>query len=203
MSQITVYLNTIFENTTNAENKNNTFRSKSELAKYFMSRINNSSDSMCDENKEKMRPRIEAKLKSGKKLTPEEEQFLLETDPQMYLQYQRIRAMADNLASQLKHAKTKQQANDIITSSMSSVSDKDSYQEYILAAMNKVAKEFKMSPEYNRLPDKDSDLGKKKNASANRSFETDADNQEDNFDPMTWTPLQDIIDSMPTFHTSA
>jgi hypothetical protein len=60
-----------------------------------------------------------------------------------------------------------------------------------------------MSPEYNRLPDKDSDLGKKKNASANRSFETDADNQEDNFDPMTWTPLQDIIDSMPTFHTSA
>jgi hypothetical protein len=59
------------------------------------------------------------------------------------------------------------------------------------------------SPGYNRLPDNDSELSKKKKNSVNRSNEADADNQEDDFDPMTWTPLQDIIDSMPTFHVSA
>jgi hypothetical protein len=111
--------------------------------------------------------------------------------------------MADNMASQLKHAKTKQQANDIITTSMSGVSDKDPCKEYILAAMNEVAKEFKKSSDYNRLPDNDSDLDKKKKTTANRDFEEEAEDQEDDFDPMSWTPLQDIIDSMPTFHVSA
>jgi hypothetical protein len=205
MSQFTVSinLNTIFENTLNPEKEKKTLRSEAELAEYLMEKINHNSDSMSDKDKEKMRARIEAKLKSGKKLTSEEEQFLKETDPQMYMQYQRVRAMADNMASQLKHAKTKQQANDIITTSMSSVSDKDPCQEYVMAAMNEVAKEFKKSPGYNRLPDNDSALAQKKKTLANRSFEADEDDQEDNFDPMTWTPLQDIIDSMPTFHASA
>jgi hypothetical protein len=203
MSQITVNLSTIFDNTTNSEKEKKTIRSESELAEYFMEKINNNSNSMSDEDKERMRARIEAKLKSGKKLTSEEEQFLKETDPQMYMQYKRIRAMADQMASQLKHARTKQQANDIITTSMNSVSDKDPYKEYVLAAMNEVAKNFMRSPGYNRLPDNDSELSKKKKNSVNRSNEADADNQEDDFDPMTWTPLQDIIDSMPTFHVSA
>jgi hypothetical protein len=203
MSQITVNLNTIFDHTTNSEKKAKTIRSESELAEYLMEKINNNSESMSEEDKEKMRARIEAKLKSGKKLSSREEEFLRETEPQMYMQYQRIRAMADNMASQLKHAKSKQQANDIITTSMSSVSDKDPYKEYVLAAMNEVAKEFKKSPGYNRLPDTDSDIGKKKRTSANRDFEVKADDQEDGFDPMLWTPLQDIIDSMPTFHASA
>jgi hypothetical protein len=203
MSQITVCfnLNTSFENATNSEKK--TIRSESELADYFMEKINTNSDSMSDEDKEKMRARIEAKLKSGKKLSSREEQFLKETDPQMYMQYQRIRAMADSMASRLKHAKTKQQANDIITTSMSSVSDKDPYKEYVLAAMSETAKEFKKSSGYNRLPGTDCDLNKKKKGSANLNFEADADGPEDDFDPMSWTPLQDIIDSMPTFHTSA
>jgi hypothetical protein len=197
MSQINISLNTNFENTVNSGMEKKTLRSEAELAQYLMEKIRGNSDSMSDEDKEKMRARIEAKLKAGKKLSAEEEQFLKETDPQMYMQYQRIRAMADNMASQLKHAKTKQQANDIITTSMSSVSDKDPCQEYILAAMNETAKEFKKSLEYNRLPDKDSDLDKKKKASANVGA------QEDDFDPMEWTPLQDVIDSMPTFHVSA
>jgi SET domain-containing protein len=197
MSQMTINLNTLYENTINSESEKKTLRSGSELAEYLTEKINNNSDSMSDEEKEKMRARIEAKLKSGKKLTYEEEQFLKKTDPQLYMQYKRIRVMADNMASQLKHAKTKQQANDIITTSMSSVSDKDPYQEYVLAAMNEVAKEFKKSPGYNRLPDKDSDLNQKKKAAAER------DDSEDEFDPMAWTPLQEIIDSMPTFHASA
>jgi hypothetical protein len=188
MSQITVNLSTIFDSTTDSEKK--TPRTEAELAEYLMEKINDDSDSMSDEDKEKMRARIEAKLKSGKKLSSKEEQFLKETDPQMYMQYRRIRAMADQMTAQLKQAKTKQQANDIITTAVSGVSDKDPYKEYVLAALHEAAKEFKKSPDYSRLPDTDADLDKKKKMS-------------NDCDLMSWTPLQDIIDSMPTFHASA
>jgi hypothetical protein len=206
MSEIngTIYLNTIFNHAAQSGDEKKTIHSESELAEYLIEKINNSNDSTSDEDKAKMRARIEAKLKAGKKLSSKEEKFLQETDPKMYLQYQRIRAMADQMASQLKHAQTKQQANDIITSSMSGVSDKDPYKEYVLAAMKEVAKEFKKSPGYNRLPDNDSDLEKKKKKSAKCDFEEESnDEDEDGFDLMSWTPLQDIIDSKPTFHVSA
>jgi hypothetical protein len=207
MSQISMNFNanTIFNQTTSAQQEKKAIRSESDLAAYLMEKINDDSDSMSDEDKEKMRARIEAKLKSGKKLSAKEVRFLQETDPQLYMQYQRIRAMADSMSSQLKSAKTKQQANDIITSSMSSVSDKDPYKEYVLAAMSETAKEFKKSSYYNRLPDNDTELKQKKKATANvkDKSEENEDDPEDDFDPMSWTPLQDIIDSMPTFHVSA
>jgi hypothetical protein len=205
MSQISMNFNTntIFGQTTSAQQEKKTIRSEADLATYLMEKINDDSDSMSDEDKEKMRARIEAKLKSGKKLSAKEVRFLQETDPQLYMQYQRIRAMADSMASQLKSAKTKQQANDIITSSMSSVSDKDPYKEYVLAAMSETAKEFKKSSYYNRLPDNDTELKQKKKAAAYDKSEENEDDTEDDFDPMSWTPLQDIIDSMPTFHVSA
>jgi hypothetical protein len=196
-------MNTALGQTTSAQQEKKTIRSEADLAAYLMEKINDGSDSMSDEDKEKMRARIEAKLKSGKKLSAKEVRFLQETDPQLYMQYQRIRAMADSMASQLKNAKTKQQANDIITSSMSSVSDKDPYKEYVLAAMSETAKEFKKSSYYNRLPDNDTELKQKKKAAAYDNSEENDDDPEDDFDPMSWTPLQDIIDSMPTFHVSA
>jgi hypothetical protein len=204
INQITLNLNgnAIFDNTANSETENQTICSKADLAAYFLEKINQEGDGMSEQDKQKMRARIEAKLKSGKKLSSKEEQFLRETEPKMYLQYQRIRSMADHMSEQLKHAKTKQQANDIITTAVSSVSDKDPYKEYALAAMNEAAKEFKKSPEYGRLPDKDATLTKKKKTTAKLPFEEDADSQDD-FDPMSWTPLQDVIDSMPTFHVSA
>jgi hypothetical protein len=205
MSQISMNfnMNIVLGQTTSAQQKKKTIRSEADLATYLMEKINDDSDSMSDEDKEKMRARIEAKLKSGKKLSAKEVRFLQETDPQLYMQYQRIRAMADSMASQLKSAKTKQQANDIITSSMSSVSDKDPYKEYVLAAMSETAKEFKKSSYYNRLPDNDTELKQKKKAAAYDKSEENEDDTEDDFDPMSWTPLQDIIDSMPTFHVSA
>jgi hypothetical protein len=205
MSQISMNfnMNTALGQTTSAQQEKKTIRSEADLAAYLMEKINDGSDSMSDEDKEKMRARIEAKLKSGKKLSAKEVRFLQETDPQLYMQYQRIRAMADSMASQLKNAKTKQQANDIITSSMSSVSDKDPYKEYVLAAMSETAKEFKKSSYYNRLPDNDTELKQKKKAAAYDNSEENEEDPEDDFDPMSWTPLQDIIDSMPTFHVSA
>lgn len=177
--------------------------SKAQIVKYILEKVQNKvSDEMTEEDKAKMSAKILQKLKAGKKLTKKEEQFLKETNPQMYIQYLRIRARAEAMAEQLKHAKTKQQANHIIMATTASVSNKDPYKEYVLAAMYKVADEYKATPKYQRLPNTEAELEKKKNVKENDNFEKEEDSVED-FDPMSWSPLQDVIDAMPKFDVPA
>jgi hypothetical protein len=171
----------------------------SDIQNYIVEKLLDSSDSMSDKDKEKMNTRIYAKLKSGKKLSAKEEQYLRSTNPQMYLQYKRIRAQAEAMENQLKHAKSKEEANDIITSAISGVSDKDPYKQYVVAALTETAKEFKNSDAYAKLPDKKED-DKKKNASGRTADEQDKEADSDDFDVMSWSPLQEIIDSQPTFN---
>ena len=183
----------------NSENKKNIFTTQEELTNYILDKIDNSGSDMTEEEKAQMSARIDAKLKAGKKLTPEEEDFLRKNNPQLYMQYKRIRAMAEQMAQQLKQAKTKQEANGIITSAMAGVSHKDPYKEQILAAMNEVAKEFKKTAAYNRLPENDADK-KRKTDNTNEDF---LDKAEDKEDLSSWTPLQEIIDAMPSFNSKA
>ena len=177
--------------------------SRAQIVKYILEKVQNKvSDEMTEEDKAKMSAKILQKLKAGKKLTKKEEQFLKETNPQMYIQYLRIRARAEAMAEQLKHAKTKQQANHIIMVATASVSNKDPYKEYVLAAMYKVADEYKAAPKYQRLPNTEAELEKKENVKENDNFEKEEDSVE-NFDPMSWSPLQDVIDAMPKFDVPA
>lgn len=182
------------------ENENVDFSSKAQITQYVVFKMRNSiCDQMTEEQKTNLNGKIQQKLKSGKKLSKKEAQYLKETNPQMYIQYMRIQAKAEALAEQLKHAKTKQQANNIIMASAASVSDKDPYKEYIMAAINKVADDYKSAPGYQRLPSTEADLQKRKNAETNSHFEKDGEEQDKEFDPMSWSPLQEIIDAMPKF----
>lgn len=183
----------------NTETEKHTFTTQGELADYILNKISHSGSEMTEQEKEQMSARIDAKLKAGKKLTAEEESYLQKNDPQMYLQYKRIRAMADEMAQQLKHAKSKQEANETITSTMAAVSDDDPCKELVLAAMNEVAKEFKKSPAYNRLPENDADR-KRKSGGTNEAF---SEEETDKLDLTSWTPLQEVIDAMPTFQSQA
>lgn len=81
-----------------------------------------------------MLSRIMGKLKSGKKLSAKELDFLRRTDPILYAHALRVQRMAEALKQQLSHAKSKQEANDMITSAIAGVSDKDPDKEYLLAA---------------------------------------------------------------------
>jgi hypothetical protein len=166
---------------------------------YFIGKLVDSSDGMSDKDKEKMNARIYAKLKSGKKLSAKEEQYLRSTNPQMYVQYQRIRTMNDAMENQLKHARSKEEANEIITSTISSVSDKDPYRQYMLAALNETAKNFRNSDAYTKLPNTKDDANKRgstRQTYAGQDFSTDSDD----FDLMSWSPLQEVIDALPTFN---
>ena len=150
---------------------------------------------------EKMMGRIKAKLKSGKKLSSKEESYLKQHDPELYIQYLRIRRMAMTLENQLKNADSKEEVNNIILHSYMSVSDKDPYKEYIIAALQEVEKEFKNTESFQQLPATSDEAHEHKKSSSKKdedSFETD-----DDFDPMTWSPLQEIADAMPTFDSPA
>jgi hypothetical protein len=166
---------------------------------YFIEKLVDSSDGMSDKDKEKMNARIYAKLKSGKKLSSKEEQYLRSTNPQMYVQYQRIRTMSDCMENRLKHARSKEEANEIITSTISSVSDKDPYKQYMVAALNETAKDFRNSDTYTKLPNKKDDA-KKRNSSRQAYDGQDFSNDSDDSDLMSWSPLQEIIDALPTFN---
>ena len=157
------------------------------------------------ENDEKMMTKIMAKIKRGKKLSSKETTYLKEHNPELYLQYLRIRRMADALESQLKSASSKEEVNDIIMFSMGSISDKDPYKEFIIAALNEVVKEFKNSDAYNMLPSQSEEACDEKKASKDKRQEGDSAEagEDDDFDPMSWSPLQEIVDSMPTFDSPA
>lgn len=159
----------------------------------------NNNDS-AQESDERMMAKIRAKVKRGKKLSSKEETYLKTHDPELYLQYMRIRKMAKCLENQLKTANSKEEVNDIIYQFMNSVSDKDPYKDAIINALEEVVKEFKNSDAFQKLPATSDDAIETEKSSAKTMSD---EGSEDSFDPMSWSPLQDVIDAMPTFDASS
>ena len=161
------------------------------------------------EDDSKMMEKIQAKIKSGKKLTSREESYLKQHNQELYMQYLRIRRMAEALEHQLENANSKEEVNDIIFHAVNGISDKDPYKAAIVAALDEVIKDFKKSDGYNNLPSSNEEIEEGRKARANKGKENTEDdeigffeeveNQEDDFDAMSWSPLQDVIDAMPTF----
>ncbi len=173
-------------------------------------KVQEESSNSNKENDEKLMARIQAKIKRGKKLSSKEETYLKEHNPELYMQYVRIRKMAQCLENQLKHAKSKEEVNDIIFHSLNSISDKDPYKEAIINALQEVIKDFQKSDAFQKLPPTDEEaLNHKKSKKTDNNEEQDNDTEDcsnttdDDFDPMTWSPLQDVIDTMPTFEMSS
>ena len=118
-----------------------------ELARYIMER-GNDTGKMSETDRAKMEARINAKLQSGKKLSQEEMEYLRRYNPIMYAHALRVQRMAEAVEEQLKHAKSKEEADRIITSALNGISKNDPDREYIFAAVNRVATEFHKSGAY-------------------------------------------------------
>ena len=176
----------------------NILNTEKEKTGYFTDRTSGIFGEMTEDEKNKLNAVITQKLKLGKRLSPKEVDYLRQNNPQLYMQYIRIRANADAMKEQLKNAKTKQQANNIFMMSTNSVSDKDPCKEYVLAALQRAADEFRKSPKYARLPDTDEDIVNKKK---NKKYKTDYDNEEDyDTDCELWSPLYEEVENMPKFN---
>lgn len=184
------------------ENKN--VSTKEEMINYYLQKTLDCDNEMTDDEKKAMEARIESKLKRGKKLSAKEMEYLRKYNPMMYLRALRIQKAAEAVKEQLKQAKSKEQVTNIVSQSLAGISDKDPDKEYMVAAINEVAEEFKKTSAYARLPDTDADAAKRKISTAKKPFEDsedDGENEED--DLMSWTPLSEVIESLPTFSANA
>ena len=91
-----------------------------ELAQYILE-SGNDVEKMSEEDRSRMDARITAKLQSGKKLSQKEMDYLRKTNPIMYAHALRVQRMAEAVEEQLKHAKSKEEADQIISSALSQV----------------------------------------------------------------------------------
>lgn len=116
---------------------------------------------MTEEEKQSYLSKIQAKLKSGKKLTGEEMRFLQAENPALYQQAARVQSMRESLEVRLKHSTSKQNATTIYSDALSMIPEGDPMKEYIVAAYDDTMKEFKKTDEYQSLPETDKDAEKK------------------------------------------
>ena len=174
-----------------------------ELAEYILDK-SSGIESMTEEDRAKMDAKIMAKLESGKKLSQEELNYLMKTNPIMYAHAMRVQRMAEAVEEQLKHARSKEEADRIISAATTCISKNDPDRQYIFAAVNRIATEFHKSGAYEKLPNTMEDADKKKNDEAGDVF-SDAEEDDDKaqFDLKNWSPLTEVYDSMPTFSVGA
>lgn len=175
--------------------------STQELADFFLKKVNETED-MTQKHRADMDARIMAKLKAGKKLTPEELNYLRRTNSMMYAQALRIQHMAEAVEEQLKHAKSKEEADRIVSSTLLGVSKNDPAREYIAAAVNRISSEFHKSGAYNKLPGTIEEAEKKKEGNNENAFSGGKEEKE-KIDLKNWSPLQEVFDQMPTFSAGA
>ena len=176
-----------------------------ELAQYVRGLTETFKQNMSEEDQKKMDAKTQAKLEAGKQLTSEEMEYLSRTNPVLYQKALRIQKLVQMLEEQLKHAKSKEEADQYIMGTISGISDKDPDKKYIMAAVDRLATEFHRSAAYNRLPNTVKEANQKKNAKEAGDFrKDDSDDEEENgINLKSWTPLQEVIDSLPTFTADA
>ena len=178
--------------------------STKELAEYIGKNVMEDNE-ISDEEKAKKDAVIQNKLKFGKKLTPEELRHLQKMNPIMYAHAMRVRALAKAVEEQVKHARSKEEANQIVSNAMSGISKEDPAREYMVAAIDRVSCEMHKSPGYSRLPNTDADVQKAKGKKSDISFKEPEDDEDDGdgFDLDSWSPLQEVMDEMPKFEVGA
>lgn len=120
---------------------------------------------MTDAEKAAWLEKIRAKLKSGKRLTPEEMRLLQAEDPILYQQAARVQAMRDSFEAQLKQCSSKEAVANTYATSVSIVSDDDPMKEYIVAAFDDAKKEFENSDAYRALPGTEEEAARKRSKS--------------------------------------
>lgn len=127
---------------------------KKPLGQQLMEAIHSSREAgMKSESKEDYLRRIYAKIQAGKELTADEMSYLAKNDPVMYQKALRAQLMRRALESKLKSCKSKEEAQEVFSAALGSVSEKDPDREIILAALQSAYAEFTESREYKNLPE--------------------------------------------------
>ena len=112
--------------------------------------------------------------------------------------------IAEEVENELKTAKSKEEANRIVSTAVSGISDNDPDKEYIVAAVNRVSDEFHKSGAYSRLPGTQESAEKRKQKKGKEiSFKREDEAADEKEELMNWSPLQEVIEKLPTFTAGA
>lgn len=106
------------------------------------------------EKENQLASRVAAKMSSGKKLTPDELDYLRRTDPKMYAKYLMMQQRKEILKKRLENCKSKQEVNNVICQEISMINKKDPDREMRINIIKEVEKEFKKTKRYKELPAK-------------------------------------------------
>lgn len=130
------------------------FSIQSELMEYL-----DPTAGLSEEEKKAYEEKIMQKLRSGKKLTSEEMNYLRAKNPQLYVQAARVQAMRENLRNQLENCKSKEEVEKVYGNFTSMISKDDPMKEALVAAYDDEVKEFKKTDKYQALPEKEDKKG--------------------------------------------
>ena len=114
---------------------------------------------MTDAQRERFIKKIYAKIQSGKKLTQDEMAYLRKYDPVTYMKVARIQAQREALEAQLKSCKSKEEAQELYTDTVSRIPEDDPARKELMAAYDDAYEEFKKSDGYDSLPEKEKKAG--------------------------------------------
>lgn len=133
------------------------YNSRAELLRLALEDYLDPTAGMTDAQRESFIRELYAKIQSGRKLTPDEIQYLRRYDPAAYLKAARIQAKREALANRLKNCSSKEEAQEAYTDTVAGIPEDDPARRELMAAYDRAYEEFKESGGYRALPEKDSD----------------------------------------------
>ena len=153
---------------------------RAEFVKEIMDRINGD-DFESEEERQAFENKIQQKIKNGAKISAKEMAYIRRTNPYIYQQVVRVQQRREALKEQLRHCRTKEEAHQVMSNAMTSISDKDPARDAMIAAVQNVSQQFRDSEAYQKLPDTEEDLkkAKKSDSPMEDPFKEDAEEDDD------------------------
>ena len=155
-------------------------KTRNEIWQDVIENIMDPTSGMDEAARKNYESKIEQKLKTGKKLTSEELDYLRIHNPELYRTAMRVELSRKALREQLKNCHSKEEVQQVVSLQMERLSamKKEPDKQYMAAMINHEVETFKKSSDYARLPVK-REAGKKQ--PKEWEWEKDADGQEEDF----------------------
>ena len=153
---------------------------KAEFVKGVMDKMHGD-DFDSEEERQAFENKIQQKIKNGAKLSAKEMAYIRRTNPYIYQQVVRVQQRREALKEQLRHCRTKEEAQQVMSNALTSINDKDPARDAMISAVQNVSQQFRESEAYQKLPDTEEDLKKTKKSDSPMEdpFKADAEKDDD------------------------
>ena len=121
---------------------------------------------LIEDNDKSYGDRINNKVATGAKLTPDEMNYIRKTNPTLYMRVLRVQIQREVLERKLKQCKSKKEVENVYSLALAGISRKDPDGPALIKAYDNTKAEFKKTSQYKALPmddkNKDKDGHRKK-----------------------------------------